>query len=521
MKRQPCPTNQLTLLIRDDLPAPVTEQIQAHLETCENCQQQLESLAADENFWGRASAHLSATSDFSNPDWSASSDSIVVRLDSPRSESISPVSNSPSLDPARHPEMLGRIDTFDVECKIGQGGMGVVYRGFDSSLNRPVAIKILAPHLASSGVARKRFAREAQAAAAVVHPNVVPIYSVNQDRPYIVMALVDGRSLQDHVAENGPLETKDIVRVAHQIASGLAAAHRQGLIHRDIKPANILLEKDVSRVMITDFGLARAADDVAMTQTGWLAGTPHYMSPEQARGNDIDRRSDLFSLGSLIYFMSTGREPFRAEKPLAILEKIYRESPLPARSVNCEIPKTLDRIITRLLQKNPDDRMESAEQLETILAQYLAHLQHPQSSAKPKVSPNPGQRRRVKLASMIMAGVTFFLVSLLILASTAPWSAPRKTPTLNQPLSAPTPSDDSTEWMIGLQSFDEWANDATLLEQDIELLERQIRQNESFLSIPDSGGFTPHDEIYNLENQINQLQQNLLDSEEQLNGKGN
>ena len=169
---------------------------------------------------------------------------------------------------------------------IGRGGMGVVYKGFDAELNRPVAIKFLAPHLSVSGVARKRFAREAQAAAAVVHPNVVPIYSIgtSQKRPFIVMALVSGRSLQKHVEDHGPLPAEDVVRIAQQISAGLSAAHEQGLVHRDIKPANIMLEKEVSRVLITDFGLARASDDASMTQSGWLAGTPHYMSPEQTKG---------------------------------------------------------------------------------------------------------------------------------------------------------------------------------------------------------------------------------------------
>ena len=208
--------------------------------------------------------------------------------------------------------------------------MGVVFKGFDRELNRSVAIKFLAPHLAHSGTARKRFEREARAAAAVVHPNVIPIHGVSSTNnyPYIVMPLASGRSLQTHIDRQGPMELKDIVRVAIQIAAGLNAAHHHGLIHRDIKPANILIEKDVSRVMITDFGLARAADDVAMTQTCWLAGTPHYMSPEQAKGLAIDHRSDLFSLGSLIYFMATGREPFRAEKPVAVLHKICNDQPL-------------------------------------------------------------------------------------------------------------------------------------------------------------------------------------------------
>ena len=313
------------------------------------------------------------------------------------------------LDEPSHPELLGRIDTFEIEKVIGRGGCGVVYKGFDRELNRPVAIKVLAPHLASNGIARQRFSREARAAAAVVHPNVVPIHGVSAgpERPYIVMSLVNGRSLEAHVREYGSLELKDIVRIARQIADGLAAAHRQGLIHRDIKPANILLEQDVSRVMITDFGLARAADDAAITQTGWLAGTPHYMSPEQAKGAEIDQRSDLFSLGSLIYFMSTGREPFRAEKPFAVIQKIINDTPEKARQVNSEVSKTLGQIIDRLLAKSPKDRFSSAEAVHETLEKYLAHLQNPLASPKPKDI--VVRRKRIRAPILAMAAVVLLV----------------------------------------------------------------------------------------------------------------
>lgn len=497
MNPKNCPTDQLHLLIQDELPSIDTHRIQSHLDTCETCQREIESLAADESWWNRASGNLADTVNVPLPNWPDSLDSVIVRVDS-HSPATKSAPTTDLLSSPSHPEMLGRIDEFDVEQKIGEGGMGVVFRGFDSALSRPVAIKVLAPHLASSGVARKRFAREAQAAAAVVHPNVVPIYSVKDSpkRPYIVMALVDGRSLQDHVSENGPLEIKDIVRIAHQIAAGLAEAHKQGLIHRDIKPANILLEKDVSRVMITDFGLARAADDVAMTQTGWLAGTPHYMSPEQARGNDIDRRSDLFSLGSVIYFMATGREPFRAEKPLAILQKIDQSQPIPARSINNALPKTLDHIIDRLLEKRPDDRFESAEKLEQLLARYLAHLQHPQSTAKPVVKSVSLRRKHTRIVGTAALAVTTVLACLL--AWSAMWTSSDGTPKL----------DDSPKdiWLQGLQAFDEWESDATQLDQNISNLESAFEKE--WLPLQESTGqqIWPEYELNRIENEIDRLQ---------------
>src|SRR5262249_21378146 len=163
------------------------------------------------------------------------------------------------------------------------------------------------------GAARKRFAREAQAAAAVIHEHVVSVYAVDANAvpPYLVMAFITGQSLQQRIDQSGPLELKEILRIGMQTACGLAAAHSQGLVHRDIKPANIMLENGIERVRITDFGLARAVDDASISQSGAVAGTPQYMAPEQAAGTLVDQRADLFSLGSTLYAMCTGRPPFR------------------------------------------------------------------------------------------------------------------------------------------------------------------------------------------------------------------
>jgi serine/threonine-protein kinase len=315
----------------------------------------------------------------------------------------------------------------------------VVFKAYDSELNRAVAIKVLSPHLANSGVARKRFAREAQAAAAVNHPNVVPIHAVDAsaELPYLVMTYVPGHSLQTVVGKYGPLEPKSIVRIAMQIAAGLSAAHAQGLVHRDIKPANILLENDMNRAMITDFGLARAADDAAATQTGWLAGTPHYMSPEQARGEDIDARSDLFSLGSVIYFMATGREPFRGDTPLAVLRQIGEQTPLSAHRINSDIPRPLSDLIDRLLQKDPRHRLQSAGELEKWLERYLAHLQSPQSCPSPSVK--LPRRRSRPLAVWTLGALAFSAVAVAVwpLLSNGLFSPPN--PTMTKIVSQPEP----------------------------------------------------------------------------------
>src|SRR5262249_6068127 len=213
------------------------------------------------------------------------------------------------LSPSGRPDALGRLAHYEILEVIGRGSMGIVLRGFDEKLHRVVAIKVMAAQLATSAAARRRFTREAQAQAAVSHDHIVTIHAVEEATglPYLVMQFVAGMSLQERLDRNGPLELHEILRIGMQTASGLAAAHAQGLIHRDIKPANILLENGVERVKVTDFGLARAAVDASLTQSGVVAGTPHYMSPEQARGDAVDQRTDLFSLGSVLYAMCTGR----------------------------------------------------------------------------------------------------------------------------------------------------------------------------------------------------------------------
>ena len=284
--------------------------------------------------------------------------------------------------------MLGRLGEYEIVEVIGRGGMGFVLKGFQKELHRYVAVKVLAPHLATSGAARRRFAREAQATAAIVNPHVMAIHSVNANAklPYLVMPFVACESLQQRLDHHGPLDVKDVLRIGMQAALGLAAAHAQGLVHRDVKPANILLETNVDRVMLTDFGLARAVDDATLTRTGIIAGTPQYMSPEQANGDAVDHRSDLFSLGSVLYAMCTARPPFRAETTFGVLRRIRETAPRPIREINADIPEWLDRVVMKLLSKSPDDRIASANEVATLLEQCLAHVQQPTTVALPESS---------------------------------------------------------------------------------------------------------------------------------------
>ncbi len=285
----------------------------------------------------------------------------------------------PSLEPCDKPDRIGKLGIYEIIEVVGQGGMGTVLRAFDTKLSRIVAVKVMAPELAANPTAVKRFLREARSAAAVVHDHVVTIHAIDdQSRlPYLVMEFIEGQTLQQKIDREGALELKQILRIGSQMAAGLAAAHKTGLIHRDVKPANILLENGVERVKITDFGLARAADDVEMTKTGLIAGTPQYMSPEQAQGDAIDSRSDLFSLGSVLYTMCAGRPPFRAETTMGTLRRVCDDVPRPIHEVNAEVPPWLEAIVNKLLAKDPADRFQTAAEVADLLNQFLAHLQQP------------------------------------------------------------------------------------------------------------------------------------------------
>ena len=219
--------------------------------------------------------------------------------------------------------------------------------------------------------------------------HVVSIHAVSDDNrpvPYLVMEYIAGFSLEKRIKKHGPLAVKEVLRIGMQAAAGLAAAHKQGLIHRDIKPANILLENGVERVKITDFGLARAADDMSLSQSGMLAGTPPYMSPEQARGEPLDRRSDLFSLGSVLYALCTGEPAFSAESVVAALKRVCEDAPRPIRELNPDIPDWLEEIVNKLLSKDPAERLQSADELKGVLRRRLAELQDPHLLPGPATS---------------------------------------------------------------------------------------------------------------------------------------
>ena len=230
--------------------------------------------------------------------------------------------------------------------------------------------------------------------------------------PYLVMPYVRGPSLQHRLDQDGPLALVEILRIGMQAAAGLAAAHAQGLVHRDVKPANILLADGVERVKLTDFGLARAADDASLTKTGIIAGTPQYMSPEQARGESVDQRSDLFSLGSVLYAMCTGRAPFRAETSYGVLRRVTDEEPRPIRETNPEIPEWLCQIILRLMSKQPQARFSSAREVAELLEECVAHVQQPTAVPLPASLVPRSRSNRLLSISRLWPGVIVMIAAL-------------------------------------------------------------------------------------------------------------
>jgi hypothetical protein len=263
--------------------------------------------------------------------------------------------------------------SYELDRELGRGGMAIVYCARDTRLKRSVAVKLLPPELAFRADIRTRFLREAETAARLNHPNIVPIFSVDErdGLVYFVMAFVQGGSLGDRLRRQGALPITDARRILRELADALGYAHKTGVVHRDIKPDNILLDADTNRAMITDFGIARAAtggDGTRLTATGAAIGTPAYMSPEQCAGDrDIDGRSDLYSLGAMAYQMLTGEPPFIGGSTPAIMVKHVTEAPVPPRDRRAEIPPDLERIVLTLLEKNPANRFATGQDVVAAL----------------------------------------------------------------------------------------------------------------------------------------------------------
>ena len=416
----------LRALLDGTLPEAQQGTTQAHVDRCPTCEAALRQMTAGGESWIGMVEKLKGSGE-EDPKLAAALERLKADDGSGGESSESATDPQRTLDflqPADDPKLLGKLGRHEISEVVGWGGMGVVLKAYDPSLHRVVAVKVLASHLAHHAVARKRFIREAQAAAAVCHDNVVTIHAIEDGSaspahlvtrsvseggrlqdvvpgtstslgappladasgylPKIIMQFVAGGSLQERIDQEAPLELKEILRIAMQTAAGLAAAHAQGVVHRDVKPANILLENGVQRVKLTDFGLARVMDDASLTLSGVIAGTPQYMAPEQAWGRDVDARADLFSLGAVMYAMCSGHSPFRARTTMAVLKRVCEDAPRPLRAINPDVPDWLVAIIEKLLAKNPEDRFQTATEVSELLGRWLAHVQQPNVVERPQ-----------------------------------------------------------------------------------------------------------------------------------------
>ncbi|HAA49118.1 MAG TPA: hypothetical protein DCE43_05320 [Planctomycetaceae bacterium] len=376
-----CPREtDLEMFVAGSLPGGQRDEVAAHLDACRSCRDVIETLSDAEPFLSEVARHLGRPT----PDVDEQLARVMAAAQGGASAFEARSSSQPGsselpdgfLTASDDPELLGVLGTYRVRRIIGHGGMGVVLEAEDAALKRVVAIKVLAAHVVEAAGAVRRFVREARAAAAVTHENVVTVYAVEQSEgiPYLVMEYVEGVSLEQRIRSRGRLDPREVVRTAIQIASGLAAAHARNLIHRDIKPGNILLEQKTGRAKISDFGLAHVADKADVIRPDLLVGTPEYMAPEQARGEVVDHRSDLFSLGSVIYAMCSGQTPFAAASTRAVITSVAGAEIDDVSELSPETPDWLVDVIRRLHAETPADRFQSAAEVARVLREELLRM---------------------------------------------------------------------------------------------------------------------------------------------------
>ena len=268
--------------------------------------------------------------------------------------------------PPAQPGEVGTLGPYRVLKMLGRGGMGAVYLAMDTRLHRKLAMKVMRPEYAADPVSKERFLREARATAQVAHDNVVTVYEADERDgiAYISMQFLAGNPLDEYLQKRGTPSITQVIRLAREAAAGLAAAHKIGLIHRDVKPANLWLEAPNGRVKVLDFGLAKPIDaEVEVTKSGLIIGTPAYMSPEQARGLKLDPRSDIFSLGAVLYRLCTGKGPFDAPSTMAVLTALAADDPQPIRELNPKVPEALAALIHQMLAKKPEQRPATADEV--------------------------------------------------------------------------------------------------------------------------------------------------------------
>jgi len=333
----------------------------------------------------------------------------------PRPDTTGPVFLSPPVEA----DEVGRLGPYRVLKELGRGGMGAVYLAEDTLLKRRVALKVMLPHVGGDA-ARARFLREGRAVAALKHDHVVTVYAAGEENgvPFLAMELLAGKTLDDWLRPDRRATPSQVFAIGRQIAEGLAAAHAAGLVHRDIKPANVWLEAPKGRVKLLDFGLARGAGggDPGLTGAGDILGTPAYMAPEQARGQPVDHRCDLFSLGCVLYRMATGRVPFQGDTAYAVIVAVASEEPVAPRAVNPDVPPALEAFILSLLEKEPGDRPASAAAVLAEMRRVAAGLDATEKlPAAETIEWRPESRgsRRFVIAGVVVAALAAVVLVLV------------------------------------------------------------------------------------------------------------
>jgi eukaryotic-like serine/threonine-protein kinase len=340
------------------------------------------------------------------------------------------------LTPPLEPDEIGRLGPYRILSLLGSGSMGIVFRAEDSRLKRPVALKVMRPNYATKEEYRQRFLREAQATAKLDHPHVVPIYGVDEfgGAPYLAMKLLEGESLEERLKARGSwLPLAEVLRIGEEVSDALAAAHARELIHRDVKPTNIWLESGGDRVKLIDFGLARILDDdLRLTGTGYVVGTPSYMAPEQANGDEVDHRSDLFSLGCVLYRASTGVQPFPGQFAVDVVAAVRTLDPKPPRGLDPTLPPSFSDLVMALLCKDPAGRPQSALAVRDTLHEMRAVVAGSSRPASNSNLPKPPSKpllpatthRRSRWAPTLVLAAAFVVFgALLALAARFLWYA--------------------------------------------------------------------------------------------------
>lgn len=372
-----CPEESVLQQVLDDsLDDDSVAELTAHLDQCADCQAVLDSQVESIAIGGKMAVALSnseeETKTLNELVASAREHRYLPSLDAPQDSK--PRNLYRDVEPWIAPpdgEGIGRIDGYRLlEC-VGRGGMGVVFRAVEVALNRAVAIKLMLPTLLADDVAQERFLREARAAAAIKHPNLVTIYAVAETDglPYLVSEFVEGGTLADKIKEHGRRPIDESIRISQQILAGLTAAHSAGILHRDIKPSNILLDAATGEAKITDFGIARHEHDATLTMTSNMVGTPGFIAPEIFGKSTAhaDQRADLFSVGCVLYMMCAGVPPFAGNTVLDTLQRAATSEPRDLRQIRPATPKWLAMLIRRLMSKDPDDRPATAAEVEAML----------------------------------------------------------------------------------------------------------------------------------------------------------